>query len=349
MGRRRRAARGGSWWIALVALLLVGCGGSGTATLRPAPTAEARATDLGATATSVAANGPPATPVFVPANAPSAVAGTAARPVQPASPTKVGVPLEGTPASIPQADGRLVLVGERHLWIACRGEGSPTVVLDAGVNSGSKVWALVWPATAAQTRVCVYDRAGLGRSDPIPRPRTSQEIVDDLHGLLENAGIPAPYVMVAHSFGGLNVRLYASQYPTDVVGMVLVDTVHEDRFAATAKVLTPEQEAAFEKDRQANPEGLDYYESSRLVRAIGPSLPNIPIVVIARGRADTWPRGFPVTKLEQVWRDLQKDLASRSKQATLLIAEESDHNVPGNQPRIVIEATQQVVAKVRAK
>jgi pimeloyl-ACP methyl ester carboxylesterase len=259
------------------------------------------------------------------------------------------VPLEGTPRSIPAADGQLVSVGERRLWITCRGEGAPTVVMDAGVNSGSRIWSLVWPATSAATRVCIYDRAGLGRSDPIPRPRTSQEIVDDLHGLLENAGVPSPYVLVAHSFGGLNVRLYASQYPTDVVGMVLVDSVHEDRFAATAKVLTREQQAAFERDKQANPEGLDYYESSRLVRAIGPSLPNIPIIVIARGRADPWPRGYPVAELERVWRELQADLASRSPQATLVIAEQSDHNIPGNQSAIVIEQTRRVVALVRGK
>jgi pimeloyl-ACP methyl ester carboxylesterase len=343
--RRRWIARNG-WLLTLVALL-AGCGGSGTATLAPAPTAEARATVLAATATAIAASGPPATPVFFPANPPSAVAATANQPIQPATATKEGVPLEGTPLSIPEADGQLVKVGERRLWIACRGEGTPTVVMDAGVNSGSRVWSLVWPATAAATRVCVYDRAGLGRSDPIPRPRTSEEVVDDLHGLLENSGVTGPYVLVAHSFGGLNVRLYASRYPNDVVGLVLVDAVHEDRFAATAKVLTPRQQSAFERDRQANPEGLDYYESSRLVRAIGPALPAIPTIVIARGRADPWPRGYPVAEMERVWRDLQKDLASRSPQGRLLIAEQSDHNIPGNQPEIVIEATREVVARVR--
>jgi len=101
--------------------------------------------------------------------------------------------------------------------------------MDAGVNSGSQVWKLVQPDIIAVTRVCVYDRAGLGRSDPIPRPRTSQEVVDDLHGLLTNAGVAAPYVLVAHSFGGLNVRLYAGQYPREVAGMVLVDAVNAAR------------------------------------------------------------------------------------------------------------------------
>lgn len=350
----RKLIAGGACLI--LALVVAACGGSGTLstlgtaeTPPPAPTTVARAANLAATATTVAVQGPPGTPAFFPANPPPAIAATAAVPPQPASPTTVGIPLEGTPRSIPLAEGSLINVGERRLWIACRGEGSPTVVMDAGVNSGSQVWSLVWPATATQTRVCVYDRAGLGRSAPIPRPRTSQEIVTDLHGLLENANVPGPYVLVAHSFGGLNVRLYTSQYPNDVVGLVLVDTVHEDRFAATAKILTPQQEQEFERNRQANPEGLDYYESSRLVRAIGPRLPNIPTIVIARGKSETWPNGYPVAALERSWRELQADLASRAPQATLLIAEESNHNIPGSQPAIVIAATERIVAQIRGR
>lgn len=341
-------------WIPLIGyglltiLILAGCGRSATATL-PAPTTKARASALAITATQYAAIGGPATPGFFPANQPPAVASAVASPVLPPSPTQPDLPREGTPRSIPGANGQRVQVGERRLWIACQGQGSPTVVMDAGVNSGSQIWTRVWPATAASTRACVYDRAGLGYSDPIPRPRTSQEIVEDLHGLLKSAGISGPYVLVAHSFGGLNIRLYASQYPQDVVGMVLVDAVHEDRFAATATILTPSQQAEFERGRQANPEGLDYYESSRLVRAIGPALPNIPLIVIARGRAEPWPRGYPVDALEKVWRTLEGDLASRAPQGKLLIAEQSDHNIPGAQPQIVIEATREVVEAARRK
>ena len=131
--------------------------------------------------------------------------------------------------------------------------------------------------------------------------------------------------------------------------MVLVDTVHEDRFAATAKVLTAAQEAEFEKGRQANPESLDYDESSRLVRAIGPALPNIPIVVIAHGRAEPWPKGYPVDALEQVWRTLAADLASRAPQGKPVIAAQSEHNIPGTQPQIVSDATREVVEAVRKK
>jgi len=340
-------------WVVLALLsLLAACGRSATGdsptpSAAPAPTAASRARNLDATATALTANGPPRTPGFFPVNPPPAIASAAANPLLPASPTQPGLPREGTPRSLPGAIGQLVPVGGHRLWLACQGSGAPTVVMDAGVNSGSQIWSFVWSAVAASTRVCVYDRAGLGHSDPIPRPRTSREVVDDLHDLLENAAIPGPYVLVAHSFGGLNVRLYASQYPNDVEGLVLVDVVHEDRFAATAKILTPQQEAAFEQGRQANPEGLDYYESSRLVREIGTRLPNIPVIVIARGRPESWPSGYPVAALERSWRELATDLASRAPQGTLLIAERSDHNIPGQQPAIVIEATRLVVVRVR--
>ncbi len=130
--------------------------------------------------------------------------------------------------------------------------------------------------------------------------------------------------------------------------MVLVDAVHEDRFASTARILTPQQEAEFEKGRQANPEGRDYYESSRLVRVIGPALPNIPIVVIARGRTEAWPAGYPIEALERSWRNLERDLASRAPQGTLLIADQADHNIPGQQPAIMVDATNRILIAIHS-
>lgn len=335
----------------------------------PSSRAAARSATLAATATSVALGTPrPPTPTFEPAPAPPRIATSAARTVAPAmlTPTGTGIPKEGTPFSIanptamvmptvgianhlPPPDGELVTVFGHRMWIACDGSGGPTVIMDAGVNSGSQAWTLVQPGIAKFSRVCVYDRAGLGRSDSLARPRTSQEVASDLHQLLTNAGIPGPYVLVAHSFGGLNVRLFAAEYAQDVTGMVLVDPVHEDRFAATSKVLTPEQEQTFERGREGNPEGLDYYESSMLVHAIGKPLPNIPLIVIARGQADPWPSGWPVDALEKVWRDLETDLASRAPQGMLWIAKDSSHNIPGYQPQIVVDATQRIVDTLRKR
>ncbi|HWR73601.1 MAG TPA: alpha/beta fold hydrolase, partial [Nitrospirota bacterium] len=125
--------------------------------------------------------------------------------------------------------GRIVDVGGYRLHLNCTGEGSPTVILESGMNEFSLSWALVQPGVAKFTRVCSYDRAGLGWSDPGRAPRTSETIVRELHALLRAAGITGPLVLAGHSFGGMNARLYARRYPNEVAGMVLVDSAHEDQ------------------------------------------------------------------------------------------------------------------------
>jgi pimeloyl-ACP methyl ester carboxylesterase len=116
----------------------------------------------------------------------------------------------------------------RRLNLYCTGRGSPAVIFDSGVTTETVAWALVQPEVAKHTRACSYDRAGTGYSDPGTRTGTSLNIVDDLHRLLKAAGIAPPYILVGHSYGGMNVRLYKDYYPSEVVGMVLVDPAHED-------------------------------------------------------------------------------------------------------------------------
>jgi pimeloyl-ACP methyl ester carboxylesterase len=125
------------------------------------------------------------------------------------------------------APGQQVDVGGYRLHIQCVGEGSPTVLLDAGLGGFSLDWSLVQPELAANNRVCAYDRAGYGWSDPGPQPRTPSHIADELHTMLVNAGVQGPYVLVGHSAAGKHVRFYATRYPQDVVGMVLVEARHE--------------------------------------------------------------------------------------------------------------------------
>lgn len=124
--------------------------------------------------------------------------------------------------------GKLVDVGGHRLHINSIGEGSPVVVMDAGGASSSLSWSLVQPEIAKFTRVCTFDRAGRGWSDPGPKPQSSQQIVEQLDTLLSNEKIEGPYIMVGQSFGGQNVRLYASEYPDKVAGLVLVDSAHEE-------------------------------------------------------------------------------------------------------------------------
>lgn len=116
----------------------------------------------------------------------------------------------------------------RRLNVYCVGEGPPAVVFDSGLGDGMMVWALVQHQVAATALACSYDRAGLGFSDPSPRPGTSANIVDDLHRLLRAANIRPPYVLVGHSFGGMNIKLYAQTYISEVAGLVFVDPSHED-------------------------------------------------------------------------------------------------------------------------
>src|SRR6476659_927956 len=106
------------------------------------------------------------------------------------------------------APGRLVDVGGYRLHLQCVGSGSPTVVLESGLGGMSLDWSLVQAEIGQTTQVCAYDRAGMGWSEPGPQPRTPARIADDLHTLLTNAGIPGPYVLVGHSVGGKNVRMF---------------------------------------------------------------------------------------------------------------------------------------------
>jgi len=126
--------------------------------------------------------------------------------------------------------GQMVAVGEFKMHIHCTGEGSPTVILEAGLDDFSIFWSQVQPEIAETTRVCSYDRAGLGWSEASLDRRTSRNIVNELHKLLANANIHPPYILAGHSFGGALVRLYAHDYPDEVVGIVLVDAAPDDLF-----------------------------------------------------------------------------------------------------------------------
>lgn len=123
---------------------------------------------------------------------------------------------------------QMIDVGGRRLNLYCSGAGPVTVVFDAPSGDAAWSWIGVQPEVAKLTRACVYDRAGLGFSDPAPRPGTSDNAVDDLHTLLTGAGIAPPYILVGNSYGGANVQLYTYRYREEVKGLVLVEAQHED-------------------------------------------------------------------------------------------------------------------------
>ena len=142
------------------------------------------------------------------------------------------------------------------MHLHCTGEGgAPTVVMDSGLGGIGMDWQLVQPELAKSMHVCTYDRAGMGWSDSGAQPRTSQQIVRELHTLLDNAEVRGPFVLVGHSFGGTNMQVYARQYPNQVAGMVLVDSALED-----------EKAVALTQSHQPSPMLLKIYSTVGLMR-----------------------------------------------------------------------------------
>lgn len=157
-------------------------------------------------------------------------------------------------------EGRSIALGAEFpgvsLNLNCVGQGSPTVILDSGLGVPAAGWDFVMPDVAKFARICSYDRAGYGWSSAGLMPRTSDEIVKELHALLAVSEEKGPYVLVAHSFGGYNVRVYADKYPADVAGLVLVDTSHEDQnllMPPSLKKLTNDQIARLDSQRRLMP------------------------------------------------------------------------------------------------
>jgi pimeloyl-ACP methyl ester carboxylesterase len=238
----------------------------------------------------------------------------------------------------------------------CSGEaraGMPVVVMDAGMGSTSADWSSVEPNVSQFARVCSYDRAGVGKSDRAPQPRTSQDIVNDLHNLLAKAGLNPPYVLVGHSLGGMNARLYASEYPKEVVGMVLVDSTHEDENDRMLAVLPPEilKKAKPEDMIIRSAEDIDFNRSVAQIRAANWHS-DIPLIVLTRGSATFNPNDYAVPslapKFEQIRLELQKELVRCSSRGRQIIAEKSGHYIQRDQPELVIDAIRQVLEEAQA-
>jgi pimeloyl-ACP methyl ester carboxylesterase len=278
--------------------------------------------------------------------------------------------------------GQLVDIGGYKLHIYCLGHGSPTVILDSGLGDSYISWRRVQPQIARSAEVCSYDRAGIGYSDSSPRARTSEPIAEELHTLLRNAGVPAPYVLIGHSMGGFDVRLYASLYRGDVAGIVLVDSSHPEQQKRLSPVVNDldagwvrEQEffeftmpfgmprllgfcgddaevraaeCNFHNVRESVTELKSISESAAQTARTG-SLGDIPLAVLSSDPDRSEP-DLPedlVKPTNDAWQQMQTELAQLSTRSTHTIVRNSGHYIQLDQPAAVIEAVKRVVDQVR--
>lgn len=272
--------------------------------------------------------------------------------------------------------GHLVDIGGYRLHLDCRGEGSPTVVMDSGLGKSSLDWSLVQPELALTTRVCTYDRAGMGWSDPGPEPRSPRSLAEELHTLLEKGGVAAPYVLVGHSLAGKNTRMFAAAHSSDVAGIVLIDARSEtletaadlDAFALAlesqatlysaarrlgvvrilggallGQPLVPPALATQMALLETNPTAIAETTLEGLNRTAdddalaAASLGATPLIVVAAGENMTMPD----------WAVAQKEMAGLSTQGQLIVAEGSGHAVHLDDPAIVISAINRLVGEIR--
>jgi pimeloyl-ACP methyl ester carboxylesterase len=239
----------------------------------------------------------------------------------------------------------LVPVHGARLHVHCDGSGPTTVVLIAGFNTGSDIWAAIEPTVAQTTRVCSYDRFGNGASDAPPAAQTFATQAADLHALLESAGEPGPYVIVGHSFGGPEAVTFASMFPTEVRGLLLLDASPPTWNAAICAVPDDGSDTAhvFQAlcEQQSSPannaERLDAPAAFAEVAAIG-SLSGFPMIVAtADHHSYAGLASSEEARLNDVWNAGQAHWVSLGSSAQLVTVDNTSHNIQLDRPDVVLD------------
>lgn len=274
--------------------------------------------------------------------------------------------------------GQMVDVGGYRLHVNCTGTGSPTVVIDAGWGDWSLKWSSVQREVAKTARVCTYDRAGMGYSEAGPLPRNAEQIAKELHTLLERANIPGPYVMVGHSLGGLPVRVFVHNYPTEVAGVVLIDSMSPGQSTqplSEDKPQTPSQASGVSLPfllariglvrLLAGPIGFDqglpleakgayvaYSVTPRSIQAWADEGTGLPESMVQAGAVKTF-GDLPLIVLtaglnqQTNWQAMQVELLQLSSNSQQMIADKSGHNIEIDQPEAAVAAILKMVRQLR--
>jgi len=273
--------------------------------------------------------------------------------------------------------GQMVDVGGYRLHINCTGTGSPTVVIDAGWGAWSLEWSRIQGEVAKTTQVCTYDRAGMGYSEAGPLPRTAQQFAKELHILLEKANLAGPYVLVGHSLGGLPVQVFTHEYPTQVAGVVLVDSMSLGQTTQPAPEIKAQMSAQssgvalpfllariglvrlFAKalipqdlPPEAQPAYTAFSVTPRSIQAWADEGAGIP-ESLAQAAAVKSFGALPLIVLsaglnhQTGWQTKQVELLQLSSNSQQIIVDNSGHNIHTDRPEAAVAAIMKMVSQLR--
>jgi len=265
--------------------------------------------------------------------------------------------LLAAPATVAAQTHRSVDVGPYALDVVVAGSGSPALILEAGLGDSLSDWSPVLADLARLSTVVAYSRPSAAPSGG-PQDYGVAQSVRDLHALLARLGLGPPYVLVARSYGGIIARLYTSTYPADVAGLVLVDATHEqqvERWGTVDPRYPGQFRAFFDSLLRSMPPGAQAAEMRETVRiqAAGAvegmkPLPDIPIAVLTSMKADpnaTYVNG--TARGHELWREMHDEWFRRSTNGMHIETTRSGHPIQRDEPRLVVEAVEFVLSRVR--
>ena len=218
--------------------------------------------------------------------------------------------------------------------------GKPTVILDAGYGDFFKAWDSVIEDISLLTNVLIYDRAGLGKSETSANPRTSREMVKELKELLIEAKIKPPYILVGHSFGGVNMRMFATEFQHEVCGLVLVDSTPEDYRERFLPTMSPDFQQAYNKQFVYEGNYDEFMESLKQLKETRKKI-NVPAIVLSAGKKAHYSK-----ESQALWNEMQREILEISSDGELVIVENSTHYIQKDEPEVVVSAIKKLIHNI---